>query len=1372
MMTTPNHQEDNALSQILSQRININWEVIVYIVIFLFAVFTRFYILGDRVMSHDESLHTRFSYNLYADGNFQHTPLMHGPVLFHTTALSYYLFGDNDFTSRIYTSLLGVMMVMFPLLFRRWLGRWGAILASMMLLISPIILYYNRYIRHDTPSILFGMIMAYCILMYINGPARFRRRAYWLHIFAAAMVLNLGSKETAFIYIAIFGSFLGIYWLVRLAQHRFNWRGKPVFYSVILGILLGGVMTLGMYIIVDIVPAMIVPGRGTPWGELTDIQRSSWLTWTLLVIFSGIFVTISTALWIFRHRLNRLPWREVTLILLIAMITAGGLLFIEELSHFPSSTETAQPIVPGEDGADSEVVQIASSISWMPMIALWLVTGAVIVFLVYNGLRSSRQTEKFKAGDSSEGGLWGFLYQFPEFDFIILIGTLILPWTTAIFPRLMHASTTDYVNIGESLPDWLYNLYLNAPNINSPEQVGQVIVGGNAFIPLVMLMFAIGLAWNWKRWLVSAAVFHVIFIFFFTTVFTNPAGFFTGMVYSLGYWLEQQGVRRGSQPQYYYLVVIMPMYEFLPIIGSVLAMFAGVAGFWRMRFKGIERDEINRQAELDALLATENYDSELNDESLEVEELLDAQQLELIDVADDGEMLSDIVVRDRSVFSRTEQLDETNGEQEDGYLRRIPFLLMVSWWAILNLVGYSLAGEKMPWLATHMSTPMILLTAWYFGGVFSRIDKSLFLSRGWMALLVMPLFVVTGIQVVGSFFAGTPPFSGLSQIQLSRTYGWIGALILTVGLAFVLYRVARQSSGAHVRRIFAITVFGLLSLVTFRSAWLASFINYDLPTEFLVYAHAAPAIKWILEDIEEMSLRMTDGKELKFAYDNEVSWPYSWYFRDYPSAVFVGENPTVQNLDDTIFVVVGDGNRGKVEPILEDRYIRREYMRLWWPMQEYFNLTPERVMNTLDFSASNPNAALIRQGMFDIWWSRDYTLYGQVMEKDFSITNWPVSDRMHVYIRKDFASQIWEYGVGEGEVLNNMPTEVNLCTANWIEIAPILTMEATNPPMNRPLAMAIDEGLLYIAEEYSNRVSVFTTDGEYVRSYGDTGDATAATFNRPNSVAVLPNGDLLVVDTWNYRIQQINSDGNTVTQWGQPGEFGFDAPVEPTDGFWGPRDVVVGPQGRVYVTDTGNKRVRVYAFDGLAAVHQFDIGKGGSALGELDEPSGLEIHSDGRLFVADTWNRRIAVFDADGVHIKNFTVRGWYNDTVNRPYLALDEARDYLYVTDPDGNRVLVYTPDGECVGSFGQQGENTALAQFTAMSGIVVDEEGFIYISDSTAGKIYKFAPFVPPAPIVNQGEGSSIELNSEITEDIEATEDVEMTEDLEVTEEIEARG
>ena len=1264
MITSPNQQEENALSQILSQRIVINREFALYAVIFLLAVFTRFYILETRVMSHDESLHTRFSYNLYAEGSFQHTPLMHGPVLFHATAFSYFIFGDSDFSSRIYPALLGVLMVMFPLLFRKWLGRWGAMLASMMLLISPLILYYNRYIRHDTPSIFYGMVMAYCILMYINGSPRFRRRACWLYIFAAAMVLNLGSKETAFIYIAIFGSFLCIYFLVRLIQHRFSRPGKPIFYSIMLGILLGGMMTLGMYIIVDIIPAEIIPGRGTAWGDLSDLQRSSWMSWMLLTVFSSLFVLASTALYAFRGRWKRIPWREALLIFLIALLTAGGLLFIEELSHFPTPTETAAPIAPDADGA--EAVQPASTMTWLPVIALWLIMFVSVGLLIYNRRRQNRD-------------VWGFLRSFPEFDFIILIVTLILPWTTALFPRLMNTSSSDAISIAEALPDGIYNLFLNLPNLSSAEQVGQFMLGAYAFVPLFILMMAIGLAWNWRRWLIAAAIFHVLFAFFFTTVFTNISGLATGMIYSLGYWLEQQGVRRGSQPQYYYLLVIMPMYEFLPIIGSVAAMFAGVTGFWKMRRRRIS------EIEMESALAE-----------------------------------SDEPPKPPPTIS------EGESRQTADHLGKIPFLLLVAWWAILNLVGYSLAGEKMPWLATHLTIPMILLTAWYFGGILARIDKSMFLTRGWIALLVMPLFVVTCIQVIGAFIAGSPPFAGLEQTQLERTYGWLASLMLAIGLGVALVRIAKPIRWIHVRRIFAMTIFGLLSLITFRSAWLASFVNYDLPTEFLVYAHAAPGVKWVLEDIEEMSLRMADGKSLKFAYDNEVSWPYSWYFRDYSSAVYVEDNPTMQNLNDAIFVVVGSGNRGKVEPILEDRYWRRDYMRMWWPMQDYFHLTPERLLNVLDFSPDNEDGDALRRGIFDIWWSRDYDQYGEAAGQNFSLADWPVSDRMHVYVRKDFAAQIWEYGVGDGAVAAFAPAEVNQCSANWQLIAPLTVIE-DDLPLGQPLGLSAANGFVYAAEEYANRVSSFTTDGEFVRSFGSDSSGEVI-FYRPNSVAAMPDGSLLVVDTWNYRIQQLDAAGSPVTEWGQAGQFGFDAPSDPTDGFWGPRDVAVSDDGRVYVADTGNKRVRVYALDGLDAAHQFDIGTGGSGDGELDEPSGLAIHSDGRLFVADTWNQRIAVFDAHGNHLENFRVRGWYNDTVNRPYLALDEDRHFLYISDPDSKRILVYHPSGSCIGSFGQEGEMGSIGQFEGIGGIAVDDEGFVYASDSVSGKIYKFPPFPPP--------------------------------------------
>ncbi len=1304
MITSPNLPEDNALSRALNQRLDLNWRLAAWLLIFALAVFTRFHMLETRVMSHDESLHTRFSFNLYNEGNFQHTPLMHGPVLFHATALAYHLFGDSDFTSRIYTAILGVMMVMFPLLWRKWLGKWGALLASLLLLISPLLMYYNRYIRHDTPSIFFGMAMAYCILMYLDGSPRFRRRAVWLYIFAAAMILNLGSKETAFIYIAIFGSFLGIYFLVRLAQGPYDLRGRYLFQSLMLGILLGGMITLGMYIVADIVPAEIIAGRGAPFGELSGLERSSWLNWMSLSIFSGLFVLASTALFVFRDRLSRLPWREVLLIFLLALLTACGLLFIEELSHIPSATETAQPANPESDQEQMAEGATANGIRWLPAAALWLIAIAAALML-YRDARLASAYDVPVDDKAPRRGFWGYLYSFPEVDLLVIMATLILPWTTALFTRLMGGASSDFVTLAEALPANLTGLLQNLPGMGGASQVGQFVVGISVFLPLFALALVIGLSWNWRRWLMAAAIFHSLFAFFFTTVFTNIAGLGTGMIYSLGYWLEQQGVRRGSQPQYYYLLLIMPTYEFLPIVGTVSAMFAGVAGFWKSRRKRLIEieDELIQQA------ITESAD--------QAGESGSNPNLPALAASEDS-----AVATPQKDDSAAPKETIRHVPRDDGKLKRLPFLLLLAWWAILNLVGYSLAGEKMPWLGTHLTTPMILIAAWYFGGVFSRISRRQFLARGWIALMIAPIFLISLAQVLGGFIAGDPPFAGLAKAQLERTYAWLASLIIALSLAYVLLRLARGTGWLHIRRVLAVAIFALLSLLTVRAAWMASFINYDLPTEFLVYAHAGPAIKWVLNDIEEMSLRMTDGLDLKFAYDDEVSWPYSWYFRNYTDAAFVGGNPTMQNTEDAIFVVVGAGNRGDVEPILEDRYYRRDHMRMWWPMQEYFGLTPQRILNVLDFSPSNAEANALRKGIADIWWSRDYDAYGEATGKDFSLTNWPVSDRMHVYVRKDFAAKIWEYGAGDGEVKSAIPTEINQCAANWQSLAPLLTFDSSAQPLAHPLAMAVMGGQIFIADENANRIQAYASDGGYLRSFGD---GVGLALNRPNSVAALPDGDLLVVDTWNYRILHLDAQGGLLTSWGSVGEFGFDAPVEPRDAFWGPRDVAVDGEGRIYIADTGNKRIRVYALENGQAVHHYDIGSGGSGPGELDEPSGLASHSDGRLFVADTWNRRVAVFSADGSHLSDFRVRGWYNNVFNRPYLALDESRERLYISDPDGKRVLVYTTAGECLGSFGESGESAGAGQFQEIGGIAVDGAGFVYVSDSAAGKILKFAPF-----------------------------------------------
>ena len=1369
-MTTQSSQDtnDNSLNNWLSRSITFNWEVIVFLIILALAIITRFYALGDRVMSHDESLHTRFSYNLYADGDFQHTPLMHGPILFHAVAASYALFGASDYSARIYTAFLSVIMVMMPLLFRRWLGKWGTILASLMLLISPLLLYYGRYIRHDTPSIVSALFMIWAMMMYIGGPENQQRRAHWLYIIAAAMIWNLGSKETAFIYIAIIGIFLAIFFFTRLYQHLAKRPSKGIFQTMMIGIFLGGVMSLGMYIILDIVRFDMFAGPdGRLFSDLSGYEQSNFFIWTFISIGSVIAVALSTMLYVYRNAIEKIPWREFLIVLGIAITVCFGLVVFEELSHTtdPNSVATvAEPSVPGEEGINGLAT---TSLDWSPMILVWggTIAGFIVLFLT----RRKEEDDDFDIGDKPKHGrgVWGTLDLFPEFDVMVVIGTLILPWATAFIPYLMEGTAVDHAAVAQSFAPITNFISTWIPRIGTEEQIGVVLLHAFAFIPLLALSAAIGLMWNWKRWLIAAGIFHLLMVFFFTTVFTNINGIATGWIWSLGYWLEQQGVRRGGQPQYYYLLVIMPFYEFLPVIGGFLSMFAGTTLFWKMRKnedEAVEFATVEAQKEL--------YIEQLTTSADEADEIADASAMP--NIPDDPEELGALA---KANISKNDPYVKTIARSVVEGITEFPFLIFFAWLAILNLVGYSLAGEKMPWLGTHLTMPLIFLTAWYFGGIFDKIDFATFRKRGWMVSAVMLVAIIGLARTVLPLIAGTRPFAGLQQAQLEVTYEWLAALIVTSAAFAGLNYFAKSVGWAHIRRLGAASFFIILSLITYRSAYTASFmddlsgVGYDYPTEFLVYAHAAPGVKWVLEDIEELSLRITDGNDLKFAYDNEVSWPYSWYFRNFDNVVYVGENPTIQQLDDAVAVVVGAANLNKVEPILEDRYIRFDYMRLWWPMQEYFGLTPTRVNNALSLNPSNTQAAQIRRGIFDIWWSRDYSTFGEAVEKDYSIENWPVSDRMHFYVRKDFAAQIWEYGVGEGGVANPLDEiEQNQCTANWQPTQAIAEFTAPDG-MTNPIGVSVaPDGTIYVAEEFGHRISTFDSQGTYLGSFGEQGivSETDIALTRPNSIDINDAGLIAIADTWNYRVQVLNQDLDVQATFGQAGTFGFDAPQQPNDGLWGPRDVLIDRENRIFVSDTGNKRIRVYRLIENEAVFVYDIGSGGSALGELNEPSGLALHSDGRLFVADTWNRRINVYTAEGIFIEAYDVRGWYQDLGNRPYLAIDEARDLLYVSDPDSGRVLVYTTGGDCLGSFGQAaGTTPSLGQFGVASGIAVDDEGFVYISDSELGRVLRFPAFqyvpvfeeaVQDANLVPEDSGEdgvSSELTDEVLEPIGNTQE-----------------
>ena len=117
---------------------NINIEKVIFAIIIILAIVSRFYILDARVMSYDEVNHVRPSWELYTGQGYRHDPVTHGPMQFHLVALSYLLLGDNDFTSRLPAALFSIATVMMMWKYRRYFGRVGALMSGLFMLISPI----------------------------------------------------------------------------------------------------------------------------------------------------------------------------------------------------------------------------------------------------------------------------------------------------------------------------------------------------------------------------------------------------------------------------------------------------------------------------------------------------------------------------------------------------------------------------------------------------------------------------------------------------------------------------------------------------------------------------------------------------------------------------------------------------------------------------------------------------------------------------------------------------------------------------------------------------------------------------------------------------------------------------------------------------------------------------------------------------------------------------------------------------------------------------------------------------------------------------------------------------------------------------------
>ena len=628
--------------------------------------------------------------------------------------------------------------------------------------------------------------------------------------------------------------------------------------------------------------------------------------------------------------------------------------------------------------------------------------------------------------------------------------------------------------------------------------------------------------------------------------------------------------------------------------------------------------------------------------------------------------------------------------------RPVPFVPLLIYWFLMSLVIYSWAGEKMPWLLLNIAVPMILLGGWALGRLLDADWKAIVSNRGQWLLLLIPLEIYTLIRL-----ATLTPSTETTTEALSETLLWLLAIVFGLGLGVVIGSILAQLRGHDGRRIVVLSLLTLLALLTVRSALTLSFVNGDSAAELLVYAQGAPDVGIVARELEGLSRRLTGGLHLKIAYDNESSWPFVWYLRNYDQTTYFGQAPTGP-LDADI-VLVGTANESATTPFIEEGYLRREHRLVWWPYQDwYMQMTLASLWEDLTTEEG-------RSQLWDIFFFRKW---------DKSLTEWPYVSRFVMYMSPEIVRQLWDGG--SETLMAQAPAEPNPYLEMWtsrVASRAIGTMGSGAGQLSSPKGIATDaDGYLYVADSQNHRIQVFSPEGAFVREWGSQGMA-AGQFQEPWGVAVASDGTVYVADTWNHRIQVFDRQGTYLREWGIFGETGED--VSRDGVFYGPRGLALDSDDNLYIADTGNKRVLKYSAQGLLLEA---VGGPGGGSGQFQEPVGLAVDANGLVYVADTWNQRVQVLDSDLTYLREWQIRGWKSVSVqNKPYIAVDE-HGTVWTTDPESHRVLGFV-DGEIAAVFGQYG--SGMDGLNMPTGLTIAPSGQLCIADSENHRVLIFEAF-----------------------------------------------
>lgn len=247
-------------------------------------------------------------------------------------------------------------------------------------------------------------------------------------------------------------------------------------------------------------------------------------------------------------------------------------------------------------------------------------------------------------------------------------------------------------------------------------------------------------------------------------------------------------------------------------------------------------------------------------------------------------------------------------------------------------------------------------------------------------------------------------------------------------------------------------------------------------------------------------------------------------------------------------------------------------------------------------------------------------------------------------------------------------------------------------------------------------VYLFDANGTATKSFG------AGLILSPHGIDVDRDGNVWVTDCActvrgvpapadkGHQVFKFAPDGKLLMTLGKAGGD------RDSTGFWQPNDVLVAPNGEIYVSEGHSSgqnaiaRIRKFSKDGKLIATWGQWGKGPD---DLDQPHALAMDSRGRLFVGDRGNDRIKIFDQNGKLLQT-----WYQ--FSRPSGIFIDRQDRIYVADSESGSVAPSHKDwkrGIRIGSAKDGSVTTFIPDpnenppsTSAAEGVAVDAAGNVY--------------------------------------------------------------